>query len=39
MASEVQCPDCGSRDCIPWDDGYICRSCGSEFGKKDYPKN
>ena len=25
------CPDCRSDDVIPWDDGYLCRDCGTEF--------
>ena len=27
-----RCPECNSDDIIPWDDGYICRDCGCEFG-------
>jgi len=27
-----RCPDCGSTQCIPWDDGLICCDCGTEFG-------
>lgn len=27
----MHCPDCNSDRCIPWDDGYICCSCGTEF--------
>ena len=27
-----RCPDCGSTQCIPWDDGYLCLDCGTEFG-------
>lgn len=26
-----RCPDCNSDDIIPWDDGYICCECGTEF--------
>ena len=26
------CPDCNSTQVIPWDDGYLCCSCGCEFG-------
>lgn len=33
-----KCPNCGSLDTIPWDDGYICRACGKEFGKNTYMK-
>ena len=29
---EERCPECGSEDVIPWDDGCICRDCGYEFG-------
>ena len=25
------CPDCNSDAVIPWDDGYLCCSCGCEF--------
>ena len=28
---ETRCPDCGSTQCIPWDDGYLCCDCGTEF--------
>ena len=28
---EIRCPYCYSDDVIPWDDGYICRDCGTEF--------
>ena len=28
---ETRCPDRGSTQCIPWDDGYLCCSCGTEF--------
>ena len=27
-----RCPDCGSIQCIPWDDGLLCLDCGTEFG-------
>ena len=27
-----RCPDCNSDDITPWDDGYICCECGTEFG-------
>lgn len=27
----IKCPDCGSGDWLEWDDGYLCRCCGSEF--------
>ena len=27
-----RCPYCGSDDVIEWDDGFICRDCGEEFG-------
>ena len=27
-----RCPDCNSDKVIPWSDGYICCSCGCEFG-------
>ena len=27
----MRCPDCRSDDVIPWDDGYLCRECGTEF--------
>ncbi len=27
-----RCPDCNSDRVIPGDDGYICCSCGCEFG-------
>lgn len=30
-----RCPDCGSTQCVPWDDGLICCDCGTEF---DYPQ-
>lgn len=36
---ENPCPECGSGDTIPWDDGYICRDCGNEFGTNSYPKD
>ena len=26
-----RCPECNSDDIIPWDDGYICCDCGTEF--------
>ena len=32
---KTKCPDCGSTQCIPWDDGFICCNCGTEF---DEPK-
>ena len=28
---EIHCPECGSEDVIPWDDGWLCRDCGIEF--------
>ena len=28
---KTKCPDCGSTQCIPWDDGFICCDCGTEF--------
>ena len=28
-----RCPECHSDRVIPWDDGYICCSCGCEFGE------
>ena len=28
---EIHCPECNSDDVIPWDDGYLCRDCGTEF--------
>ena len=31
MMDEIHCPDCGSIRCIPWDDGGLCRCCGTEF--------
>jgi len=34
--SELKCPDCGNSDpdeFIPYGDGYMCRSCGCEFGE------
>lgn len=31
MIDDIHCPDCGSARCIPWDDGWLCRSCGTEF--------
>ena len=31
MMDEIHCPDCGSIRCIPWDDGWLCRCCGTEF--------
>ena len=27
----MRCPDCRSDDVIPWDDGYLCLECGTEF--------
>ena len=30
---KIHCPDCNSDAVIPWDDGYLCCSCGCEFGK------
>ena len=27
-----RCPYCGSDDVIEWEDGFICRDCGEEFG-------
>ena len=35
MIDEIHCPDCNSIRCIPWDDGWIYCSCGTEF---DVPK-
>ena len=29
---DIKCPDCGSTQCITWDDGFICCDCGTEFG-------
>ena len=26
-----RCPDCGSTQCILWDDGLLCLDCGTEF--------
>ena len=34
----MRCPDCRSDDVIPWDDGYLCRDCGTEFDVP-VPKN
>ena len=34
-----RCPDCNSGDIIPWDDGYICRDCGCEFGDLELPED
>ena len=34
---EIHCPECNSDDVIPWDDGFICRDCGIEFGGHDDP--
>ena len=31
----MHCPDCNSDTVIPWDDGYLCCSCGCEFGHID----
>ena len=30
-----RCPDCNSDRVIPWDDGFICCSCGCEFDEID----
>ena len=27
----MRCPDCKSDDVIPWDDGWLCCECGTEF--------
>ena len=32
-----RCPDCNSERVIPWADGYICCSCGCEFGELALP--
>ena len=34
-----RCPYCGSTDVIEWDDGYLCRECGEEFGDRKAKKN
>ena len=34
-----RCPDCNSDRVIPWDDGYICCSCGCEFDEMKQQKN
>ena len=34
-----RCPDCNSDRVIPWDDGYICCSCGCEFGELALPED
>ena len=31
---ETRCPYCGSDDVIEWDDGFLCRECGCEFGSR-----
>ncbi len=29
---KLRCPNChSSDDIIEWDDGYLCRECGTEF--------
>ena len=33
------CPECHSDRVIPWDDGYICCSCGCEFGDLALPED
>lgn len=33
-----RCSDCNSDACIPWDTGYICQDCGTEFGNNHFPK-
>ena len=33
------CPECHSDRVIPWDDGYICCSCGCEFGDLKLPED
>ena len=30
---EMRCPYCRSEDVILWDDGWLCRDCGNEFGE------
>ena len=35
---EKRCPYCGSTDVIEWDDGYLCRECGEEFGDRKMKK-
>ena len=32
-----RCPDCDSTQCVPWDDGFICCSCGTEFDETQTP--
>ncbi len=32
---DMKCPDCGSRTCVSWDDGYLCLDCGTEFDLAD----
>ena len=34
-----RCPECHSDRVIPWDDGYICCSCGCEFGNLELPED
>ena len=36
---ESRCPDCKSDKVIPWSDGYICCSCGCEFGEAAFPED
>ena len=31
-----RCPDCGSTQCILWDDGLLCLDCGTEFDESNY---
>ena len=35
----ARCPECHSDRVIPWDDGYICCSCGCEFGHLALPED
>ena len=33
-----RCPDCNSDNIIPWDDGYLCCECGTEFDEPESPE-
>ena len=33
-----RCPECHSDRVIPWDDGFICCDCGTEFDEPESPE-